>query len=365
MLSVLNCAFLFFSFQVQAQIEREHIMTKSRQLEIKEAATRLKLRELKEMFQRSKIDDSSRPAYNGISSAVPYSEANGDCPGTSGSHRADRDPNTGYYSGLTTRRLDKALSSVNEESGVGYRSDSNEPPRAALGVSTFSGGTKLVDSRFHVQSKSDNSLSSKWDSAYSTISRPDTAETSTSRQNGHSSHTSSQNCDGPEYVSDHLGPTNGSGCDLQVLDLDHTDDGQTPQDSTGSKSRPTQPTETLIPSQYVHAMRAEDVFDGRRMALTSTTFDGALSTMLDETDRQLVYDNFSPQYYDQFARPGRSRRPTQKSHANRKSTRSAAHTDDTNLDDTMKLIMSRGLDNSVRYSQPLFFSKIIGIIFNN
>ncbi|XP_041365194.1 kinesin-like protein KIF6 [Gigantopelta aegis] len=333
--------------KVQAQIEREHIMTKTRQLEIKEAATRLKLRELKEMFRRSKDDESAKPAYNGSSPLVAYRQANGDHPGTSSLYELARDHSPGHYPGFNSRRLDKALSFVNEESHVVKHDDVNEPTRPPSGVSVFStGGARLPNNRLHIQGNSDNSLSSKWDSAYSTrpstvatVSRPGTADYFTPRQEGTSRYTSS-NCDDVGRAN------NNSASDLKVVDLSEaTDDGRAVrQKHVVSENGHKYPSETLIPSQYVHAMRDEDVFDARKMALTSTTFDGALSSMLDESDRQLVYDNFSTEYYNQFARPGKNKsrhRPSP-----RKKSSKSARQDDSNLDDTMKLMMSQGPDST-------------------
>lgn len=144
----------------------------------------------------------------------------------------------------------------------------------------------IPDSDFYAQKKRDKDPTSRWESSYS---RPSTSQSV--RFDLGNGQTVLPN--GTPAESSGVGMTDDFKSSSRKSERKPVYDPE-PEIMNGYES---DPRDTLMPSEYVYGMGAGDKFDGRKMGLSSQTFDAALASML-EREEQNAYD------YDNYARTG-------------------------------------------------------------
>ncbi|XP_067655828.1 kinesin heavy chain-like [Haliotis asinina] len=306
--------------KAQTEIEREKILTVSRQLEVREAATRQKLRELKQMIHQShdKEEASADLKHEDQNSRTFHkNKTHVDSPTEDGRERINNFEKKGSRSnGANTEKNNV------KDNQIGSKLNSRPVSgKSFLSVQSMA----LPDCNFYAHRKPSSGAASRWDSAYST--RPSTAET---RPVTADTSMEKSPPDGLSLIS----LSQASNPDLNpVFESNDLPGNSIPNEQSSQKAD--QPFVTYMPSEYVYGMANGDKFDARRMELSSKTFETALSSMLDKEETV----NYSEEYYNQFARSGKRKHgsPT------RKQTHSKHRDVDTsNTDDATKMLMAWG-----------------------
>ena len=352
--------FYDLTFQAQSQVEREKIIQTSNLMEIKELATRQKLRDLKEAMKSGKTPQDLQN-YDQINS-VPNCHVEGNQSETAGKGHHSNDTGKGHYSNDESKRVPKGDNSHNlivngweqpetktrpttKDSGYGRsetfladNTSSNYTRDNKFGsmVSVRSGSSQVIPGPdFYASKKEEKDPTSKWESNYSRPTTPSNLIIPESNDTGYSvkvkggaivkepensvnnsventTHKSKSekrpNTNKSESKSAMESQKSGINSDVIDSQSKQIEEELLNKRNRQEKERHKKPplfenlpknTQTYMPSEYVHGMNQGETFDARKMTLNSKNFDSALSSMLQE-DNQNVYASYTD--YDQFAR---------------------------------------------------------------
>ncbi|XP_070198832.1 kinesin heavy chain-like [Littorina saxatilis] len=344
----------------QTEEEKKYLMSK--QLAMKEEATREKLRDLKEMLRKSREeailghppapgDYGNAPAHafnGGVENGVMFSLSPGGYPMSGAWTEKDTE-----VTDLERKASDQTLvagkaihANLEDLETSMTRSDDGERNQTETYTGKTAVGSNAGQRQQNLSSDTPSRTSTKadlkWDSAYS---RPSTSQSSRPQDTGEPGHrtnhagslstnhvrsrenstssslavtsaeerndgrvsagsTSSwQSCEVKSVSpvpSLTLPQENGDGSEV-VMDLDERNQhhrGDCTSEDNGEGKRESY-SQTVMPSEYVRGMDSRDKFDARKMGLSSKTFDSALSSMLNDDFKPVAYNS---QFYDQYAR---------------------------------------------------------------
>ncbi|XP_078333663.1 uncharacterized protein LOC111136397 isoform X5 [Crassostrea virginica] len=335
--------------KIQNQLEHERMVMISQQLELKEAATRQKLQSFKELLRLShsagfpdghmgQVRDPravTAPDFGEGPERLKAREEVGleDMNGRSGS------PERTLYTAATTH-INNGLESRNIQTCDSRPITQKEEPidsRPVSRQSVRSTRSVIPDSEFYAKKKQEKDPTSRWESSYS---RPSTA--CSQRQ--------------PEIDFIYMQPKKLDESEDEIK-YGLTDDVKTAREesrkSTARSKPPKAPSqmsnkiddgledfETLMPSEYVYGMGSKDKFDGKKMGLSSTTFDAALASMLEKAEENVYYNH---EDYDQYASTNKTR----------------SYDRENSLDRELYAISQRSREHDIRaiYGSPLKSSK--------
>lgn len=236
-------------------------------MEMKELATRQRLRELKEAMAAGKP-------------FVPYSIQNGEVNGHA-------DPTTGACQKL----VDDGDGEINQS----LQSGGNQ-----------SNGT-VSNNDFYTKKKAEKDPTSKWESSYS---RPTTPSNLSFQNEGQRSGEGQGDLNDSRFKksgkSEEKQDNEVSEKRKQILseeDMLEIQSKRFEKEINNSRNRKTKEREsdqrTYMPSEYVHEISKTDQFDARKMNLSAKNFDSALNSMLGQDNTKLVPNNTE---YEQYAR---------------------------------------------------------------
>ncbi|XP_033751791.1 LOW QUALITY PROTEIN: kinesin heavy chain-like [Pecten maximus] len=328
--------------KVHTEIDHEKAWIYNKHLEMREAATREKLKQFKEMLRMSRTADvrgyaSEDEGHRTTHTAPGHLSMNGEynpskdkeriktSDGHPGTRHTTRTQNTAPSEPPGTRQTEppgtrqttrthfttvpytdipQTRQTVRTEYSESLVND-NVPGTSQTNRTTGSnldgrpGSSKsmrsIPDSDFYAQKKRDKDPTSRWESSYS---RPSTAQ-SVRFDLGN----------GQTVLPNGLPVENGVWATESGIGM--TDDFKSSSRKSERKQKvyesepeivngyESDPRDTVMPSEYVYGMGAGDKFDGRKMGLSSQTFDAALANMLEREDQNVYYDY---EQYDQYAR---------------------------------------------------------------
>ena len=318
-------------------------------MEVKELATRQKLRDLKEAMKAANV-----PKTFGNPGHVPngrVEEMESQSPGKGhhtnkdikqqrvpkGDHSQSQHRHEGGVNGWDespnkTRPTTKDSGFSRSET---YVADNNSAfNKFGSTISVRSGSSQIVPGPdFYAQKKQDKDPTSKWESNYnrpttpSNLVFPETEETGYSvtvkggaivtdnqteqvKSNNRTNNKTSSDNKKSEHVPNDRQESPKKGLSNDVIDSHskQLEEELLNNRNRQKKERYKKPplfenlpngTETLMPSEYVYGMDQGETFDARKMGLNSKNFDSALTSMLQE-DNQNVYASYND--YNQFAR---------------------------------------------------------------
>ena len=329
-------------------------------MEIKELATRQKLRDLKEAMKSGKTpqDLQNYDQINSVSNGhVEETQSE-----TAGKGHHSNDTGKGHHSNDEPKRVPKGDNSHNlivngweqpetktrpttKDSGYGRsetfladNTSSNYTRDNKFGsmVSVRSGSSQVIPGPdFYASKKEEKDPTSKWESNYSRPTTPSNLIIPESNETGYSvkdkggaivkepENSGNKSADSTIHKSrsEKRPNTNKSESKSAVesqksginSDLIDSQSKQIEEELLNKRNRQEKErhkkpplfenlpknTQTYMPSEYVHGMNQGETFDARKMTLNSKNFDSALSSMLQE-DNQNVYASYTD--YDQFAR---------------------------------------------------------------
>ena len=267
-------------------------------MEMKELATRQKLRELKEAMASGK-------------SFIPAGALNGD---TNGHGDAMNDSRVTDNGGLN-----KSMNNGNE----------------TLHNSSLVSNSKVPNNDFYAKKKSEKDPTSKWETNYT---RPTTPKNLTFQNDVNKSHQTDPNegrvsFDVPEKAEKENNEAKEK--KKQILTADDMLEIQSKKlerEISYGRSRKSREQasdqRTYIPSEYVHGTN-KDQFDARKMNLSAKNFDTALNSMLGQENAKMAPDNtdyeqyartskYQPNPYLEAQRPTRPRTQSQRGQRSRK-----------------------------------------------
>nr|XP_034331855.1 kinesin heavy chain isoform X9 [Crassostrea gigas] len=335
--------------KIQNQLEHERMVMISQQLELKEAATRQKLQNFKELLRLSHsagfpdghvghANDPRAVTAPGFGEGPERLKAREEV-GLEDMHERTGSPERTLYTAATTH-INNGLESRNIHTRESRAITQKEEPMDSRPVSRQSvRSTRSVipDSEFYAKRKQEKDPTSRWESSYS---RPSTA--CSQKQ--------------PEIDFIYMQPKKLDDSEDEIK-YGLTDDVKSAREesrkSTARSKPPPAPSrssnriddgledfETLIPSEYVHGMGTKDKFDGKKMGLSSTTFDAALASMLEAAEENVYFNH---EDYDQYASTNKTR----------------SYDRESPMDREMYAISQRSRENDIRaiYGSPLKSSK--------
>ncbi|XP_076114042.1 uncharacterized protein LOC143082305 isoform X1 [Mytilus galloprovincialis] len=306
--------------RAQTDLDREKYMVLSRQLEMKEEATRQKLQEFKEMLRMSKSAgypdglvlhngdrnmntapakgmfmhrEPSRHASRHASKPVQIVEQKEENYPRSAQTRASDDTFVTAKSDFDRDEDDQEeypKSAVTRVSGATFftaKSNFDRPPSRA---SLRSFQSSIPDSDFYAKRKQEKDPTVRWESAFS---RPPSSAASRQASVADFHSELKRNAEkevqflSPEYMTDDYKSSSRKSERRREISSDQ---------ENGFES---EPEETMLPSNYVYGMNRGDKFDARKMGLASNTFDSALASMLDKSESNVYYDH---EDYNDYAR---------------------------------------------------------------
>ncbi|KAK3103203.1 hypothetical protein FSP39_017361 [Pinctada imbricata] len=252
--------------KIQNQMEHERMLMLSQHLEMKEAATRQKLREFKDMLR--------------MSHSAGFPEGHGG--GENGYLRSITAPD--YAEPVRSKaREENNTEEPSARSAIAGESRLTEKPlaessRPVSRQSVKSTKSIIPDSEFYAKKRQEKDPTVRWESPYS---RPSTA---CSNVPPNIEVIKSVNGDDPEFgygMTDDYKSTRASKRSARSELMPMDDEADDEMDVY----------ETMMPSEYVYGMTPKDKFDGRKMGLASTTFDMALKQMLESQDQEMYPDH--------------------------------------------------------------------------
>ncbi|OWF53096.1 kinesin heavy chain-like isoform X2 [Mizuhopecten yessoensis] len=337
--------------KVHTEIDHEKAWIYNKHLEMREAATREKLKQFKEMLRMSRTADargyvSEDEGRRGANTAPGHFVMNGDHhvpqdrervktsdvhPGTQqttrtqhtapseppGTRQTTRTQHTAPSEPPGTRQTTRTnfttvpyndIPQTRQTVRTEYTESSinnNVPGTSQTNRTTGSqfderpGSSKsmrsIPDSDFYAQKKRDKDPTSRWESSYS---RPSTAQSVRfDLGNGQAVLPNGIPVDNGVWMTNNgVGMTDDFKSSSHKSEQKRTAYEPEPEIVNGYES---DPRDTVMPSEYVYGMEAGDKFDGRKMGLSSQTFDAALANMLERENQNVYYDNDD---YDQYAR---------------------------------------------------------------
>ncbi|XP_048779617.2 uncharacterized protein LOC125683007 isoform X2 [Ostrea edulis] len=335
--------------KIQNQLEHERVVMISQQLELKEAATRQKLRDFKELLRMSHSagfpdghvghDTDPRAVTAPDFGEGPQRLKAREEVGLEDMDNRGGSPERTIYTAATTH-LNHGLESRNLQTRDSRPITQKEEPEDSRPVSRQSvRSTRSVipDNEFYAKRKQEKDPTTRWESSYS---RPSTA--------------CSQKQPDIDFI--YMQPKNMEESD-EELKYGLTDDVKSAQEESRKSTARTKPPpapsrtsnkidddledfETLIPSEYVHGMGTKDRFDGKKMGLSSTTFDAALASMLEKAEENVYFNHDD---YDQFASTNKTR----------------SYDRESSLDRELYAISQRSRESDIKaiYGSPLKSSK--------
>lgn len=282
-------------YKVKNQIEREKILATAELMELKELATRQKLRELKEAmnsgkpFVQSAVNDTSQ-----MNGHVPQAEDN-----VKENRKTESDAETNNNRFKMSSRDNSFIAN----------SDTNKDNQMK--------DITVPNNDFYSKRKSDKDPTSKWESNYSRPTTPSNLSFGTPGEKKRAGNeelkvTFDENVQEKEH--DHSFSKNEKKT-KSVLTADdileiqsrkyekELNDSRTKRKSR-EKSLLDNDPKTYMPSEYVHGISNADQFDARKMNLSSKNFDSALTSMLGQENSKLYPDSND---YEQFARTSKYR----------------------------------------------------------
>lgn len=242
-------------------------------MEMKELATRQKLRELKEAMAAGKP-------------FVPILSQNGNMNG-----------HMDFQAGSSQNKPEEKSVKVNGDKSF------NEGDESVQNTSAVS-NSKVPNDDFYAKKKSEKDPTSKWESNYS---RPTTPSNLTFQNDGSKSNQGDLNesrvsFDVPEKDENQGDQKHKKSQILTEEDMLEIQSRRFEKE-INSRSRKAKEREndqrTYMPSEYVNGMSNKDQFDARKMNLSAKNFDSALSSMLGQENAKLIPDNTE---YEQYAR---------------------------------------------------------------
>lgn len=330
----------FLLFQAQNHIEREKIITTSNLMEIKELATRQKLRELKEAVKSGNVPstfENSDTVPNGhIQEYESHSPGKGHHSNEE-SKRMHQEGNSQMVNGWgeaenKTRPTTKDSGYGRSETNVADNTSNSHTKDNKFGsmISVRSGSSQVIPGPdFYAPKKQEKDPTSKWESNYTRPTTPSNLIFPESDEKGYSvkvkggaivKENETQNNKGDDSSSSKKMKNNTvskSASESQRTemnnDLIESHSKQIEEELLNNRNRQQKEryrkpplfenlpknTQTYMPSEYIHGMNQGEKFDARKMGLNSKNFDTALTSMLQE-DNQNVYASYND--YDQFAR---------------------------------------------------------------
>ncbi|XP_069133111.1 serine/arginine repetitive matrix protein 2-like [Argopecten irradians] len=331
--------------KVHTEIDHEKAWIYNKHLEMREAATREKLKQFKEMLRMSRTADgrgyvSEEEGHRTTRTAPGHLAANGeynvpqnkDRAKTSDVHPATRQTARTQYTAppeppgtrqteppgtrQTTRthfttvpyndipQTRQTVRTEYTESLVNDNVPGTSQTNRTTGSNNFDGRPSssksmrsIPDSDFYAQKKRDKDPTSRWESSYS---RPSTAQSVRfDLGNGQTVLPNGLPAENGAWPTENgVGMTDDFKSSSRKSQRKQTAYESEPEIVNGYES---DPRDTVMPSEYVYGMGAGDKFDGRKMGLSSQTFDAALANMLEREDQNVYYDYDD---YDQYARTG-------------------------------------------------------------
>lgn len=291
----------------------------SRQLEMKELATRQKLQEFKEMLRMSKsagypdglvIHNGDRNMQTAPANAIFMHREPSRQVKSRPVHIVEPPEDEKYPKSAHTRASDDTFvtaktdfdrdnedqqeeypkSAVTRVSGATFftaKSNFDRPPSRA---SLRSFQSSIPDSDFYAKRKQEKDPTIRWESSFS---RPPSSAAGRPSSSADFQNDLKRNVEKEvqflpaEYMTDDY----KSSSRKSERKRDISSDRENGIDS--------EPEETILPSNYVYGMSRGDKFDARKMGLASNTFDSALASMLEKKDSHVYYDHDD---YNEFAR---------------------------------------------------------------
>ncbi|XP_060082119.1 kinesin heavy chain-like [Ylistrum balloti] len=324
--------------KVHTEIDQEKAWIYNKHLEMREAATREKLKQFKEMLRMSRTADakgyaSEDEGHRGALTAPGHLATNGvynvpqskdkeriktseRSPGTQQTtrtqHTAPSEPpgtrqtTRTHFTTVPYNDIPQTRQTVRTEYTESLVND-NVPSTSQTNRTTASnldgrpGSSKsmrsIPDSDFYAEKKRDKDPTSRWESSYS---RPSTAQSVRfDLGNGQTVLPNGIPIDNNAWMTENgVGMTDDFKSNSRKSERKQTAYESEPEMVNGYES---DLRDTVMPSEYVYGMGAGDKFDGRKMGLSSQTFDAALANMLERENQNVYYDYDD---YDQYARTG-------------------------------------------------------------
>ncbi|XP_076451124.1 uncharacterized protein LOC143287006 [Babylonia areolata] len=345
----------------QTETEKRYLMTK--QLALREEATREKLRELKEMMRRSREQallgqhpsDPPVPHFPAFSAGhVPAVPPFGAWTDERDTHTNDSSNGQGFSEtfvvekpeeerqslSLTLQDLDSGKAAGDERNGLPPRTEGAKTGWGQGGGSHSSSRADLKwESAYSRPSTSHSQRSQEWaeplqngampnggGGVYNSLTSVPSPELTKGEREGTTSNSSDVKSTSPDMgLSLWQGKSpelvgrdqNRHDVDAQKIEQvyeqagmvdrhgqDNRADTHSVQDAEhvsgkGFEDLVKSSSPTVMPSEYVHGMNSRDKFDARKMGLSANTFDSALSSMLNDESRSVSYGF---QFYDRYAR---------------------------------------------------------------
>lgn len=266
-------------------------------MELKELATRQKLRELKEAMSAGK---TFMPL-----GAHDTSEMNGHV------HNGQE------YKG-------EKETNVNDLDGKPNNDRFRTPPRENTFVvngdrgedSQIHNSSVMTNNEFYAQRKSEKDPTSKWESSYSRPTTPSNLAFQTLEEKKSADHDvlkvkfaeSTKETDGNKEAKVSETEKRSVLTEDDILEIQSKRFEKELNNRTERKSRErsllNKDHKTYMPSEYVHDIANADEFDARKMNLSSKNFDSALTSMLGQESNKIYPDTND---YEQFARTSKYR----------------------------------------------------------
>ncbi|XP_052233464.1 kinesin-like protein KIF3A isoform X2 [Dreissena polymorpha] len=272
--------------KAKLQVEQQKIIANANLMEMKELATRQKLRELKEAMSSGK-------------SFLNVSAQNGDEIGES-NHSRQKQENLENKSGTSDLHFKK-----NNLNG-GQLLNLSVSEQSELNISSASVPSK----EFYAPRKTEKDPTNKWEANYSRPTTP--SNLSFQNQNGdvNTSHVDQNESAVSKSEVEELRFVNpGKKTVLTEDDMLEIQSKRFEKELNTSKiqrnnERKNNDQRTYMPSEYVNGISNGDQFDARKMNLSSKNFDSALSSMLGQENNKLLPDDKD---YEQYARTSKYR----------------------------------------------------------
>ncbi|XP_053385145.1 uncharacterized protein LOC128550327 isoform X2 [Mercenaria mercenaria] len=282
--------------KVKNQIERERIMATAELMELKELATRQKLRELKEAMS------SGKPFVQSVNDT---SQMNGH------GHQVENGAREPVENSFVNESNNDRFTKPSRENTFVVNGDKNEDSQN-LNVSA-----NVPNNEFYSKRKSEKDPTSKWESNYSRPTTPSNLAFETSGEKKRTNNeelkvTFDENTQEKENLDNSVMKDKEKRSVLTAEDMLEIQSRRFEKELSNSrtnrksreKSRLGGDQKTYMPSEYVNGISNADQFDARKMNLSSKNFDSALTSMLGQENNRIYPDNND---YEQFARTSKYR----------------------------------------------------------
>ncbi|XP_052801023.1 uncharacterized protein LOC128231841 isoform X2 [Mya arenaria] len=283
--------------RAKTHVEREKIMAKANLMEMKELATRQKLRELKEAMASGKPIHATSQFDN---SGYQNGHVNGHVENEPQETEEERNNENGEDIEGMMKNPSRDHTFVNDERA--NRSNDTHMPKSSSAPQMAG----MPSSDFYSKRKSEKDPTSKWESSYS---RPTTPSNLAFQQNDSKPSQSELN-DSKAIEEDNERLTKPerknvlSEEDLLEIQSKKYENELDRSRTRRNNERMREDKRTYMPSEYVNGISNGEAFDARKMNLSAKNFDSALNSMLGQENSKLLPDNTE---YEQYARTSKYR----------------------------------------------------------